>query len=179
MLKKVFLVLSLVALLAMPSVALAEGEYNGGVIDQPHKVYRKWDMSGQFPGMRNWGLGQEMLWNYEFHIKEANAPQYSVGTIHFWTEGVDVVAHVEETKWGYGYQYWDDNEALAAVGWTNYNDVHYNVMFLLQGNKVWMALSESSYTNTWTIENVWQSADRAYEVHSYENETFVMDPKVH
>jgi len=147
-----------------------------------HRVAYKWNYSGEFVAHKgyNWdNLAEGATWRYHFSIKEAVNGEYSVGAIHFMTEGVDVVGQVKATQ--RNYKHWAGDN-LAAVGTADYNDTTYYFMFLYAERAVWFALSTTSYeTYYWGLGKVWTSGLRAYELHSLVDTpavySFPMEPK--
>ena len=131
--------------------------------EHEHMVKSKWDMSGEFvahPGY-NWkGLAEGYTWEYDIHVKEAMNGEYSVGSIHFKTDGINVVGHVEETKTDY---LWGD---LAAVGMANYDGEKYYFMFLVTDYAMWFSLSDTDYEIYWDAGSIWGGAQRVYQLHS-------------
>jgi len=163
----------LLALVVTTSVAWAGGK-------DDHKIMNKWDLSGTFvaqPGYNWGGMAEGATWTYRIHIKEAMNGDYSRGSIHFITDGVDVVGHVQATS--RDYNYWSGDEGnLAAVGWAVYDDVPYYFMFLYAERAVWFCISTTSYQARWAGETVWQGAERAYQLHSLNTNDFPLDYKM-
>ena len=139
--------------------------------DSNNKIDDKFDLSGTYQNLSSsyvWGdVPTDAMWDYSIHVKVAKDKTKSKGTIHFSTDGVEIVGHVEDVKYGYNYSGWASygENLLAAVGWTNYNGQKYYFMFLYCEDYVWLALSETSYEAPWNIEKVWSSG-RAFQTHS-------------
>lgn len=178
----VMLLLMMAMPMAMPVVASADEtnpeEYTYNIIKSAHKIKNKWDLSGSFvahPGYNWGGLAEGATWSYSIHIKEAMDGQFSVGSIHFMTDDIDVVGHVKETK--ADYPYWGSPN-LAAVGTAEYNDTTYYFMFLFSERAMWFALSGDPYDTYWAIGTVWGSSARDYQLHSkVPDESFTIDYK--
>lgn len=169
------------ALSATASVGLADDpvEYTYNTPNESHKVRNKLDISGTFtahPGYNWGGLAEGATWTYRIHIKEAMNGDFSVGSIHFVTDGIDVVGYVRATK--SPYPYWSGNDVLAAVGTAEYNDTAYYFMFLIAERAVWFCLSNNSYDSAWNSGTVWQGG-RLYQLHSLNpGTTLTLDYKV-
>lgn len=137
-----------------------------------NKIDDKFDLAGTYQNISSdyaWGdVPGNAMWNYNIHVKVAKDTTKSKGTVHFSTDGVEVVGHVEDVKYGYDYSGWASygQNLLATVGWANYNGQKYHFMFLYCEDYVWFALSETSYEVPWSIENVWSSGQRAFQTHS-------------
>jgi hypothetical protein len=180
--RRILVALIVVAVLtaAVPAVWAEGPEYTYDVAKDSHKVRNKWDLSGTFiayPGYNWGGLAEGATWTYSIHIKEAMDGQFSVGSIHFMTGDIDVVGHVKATA--RDYNYWSGEEGnIAAVGTADYNDTTYYFMFLYAERAVWFAISTTPYESYWTLETVWPSSLRAYQLHSLNTNDFPLDYKI-
>jgi hypothetical protein len=176
--KLLIIVVVLLTLLLFTSSVYAV-EYVDGVPKDSHKIRNKWDLSGTFvshPGYNWGGLAEGATWNYSIHIKEAMYGEYSRGTVHFMTDGIDVVGNVTATK--RFYDYWSGDN-LAAVGTAEYNDHVYYFVFLYAERATWIALSDTPFDSYWAVESVWGGGLRAYQTHSkVPDETFTLDYKI-
>jgi len=131
-----------------------------------NKIDDKYDLVGTYQQNTThvWkGTSAGATWNYKIHIKVAKDTTKSKGMVHFSTDGVEVVGHVEDVK--IPYPYWPGNN-IAVVGWANYNGQKYYFMLLYSASKVWFCLSETSYEARWSIGEVFLGLDRAYQTHS-------------
>ncbi|MFC1956635.1 hypothetical protein ACFLWZ_09035 [Chloroflexota bacterium] len=151
----------LVLTILMPTVATAQ--------ENDHQIKNKWDFSGTFVALSGYdwdGMADEATWTYKIHIKEAMNGELSSGSVHFTTGDIDVIGNVRATK--REYDHWSGSTPnIAAVGKANYNDTIYYFMFLYAEDKIWFALSTTSYDSYWGSENVWpNNSTRAYQLHS-------------
>lgn len=186
--KRILIGLSILLVVAVAaSVVWADDpvEYTYNVAKDSHKVKNKWDLCGTFISSRPWDgvVPVGSTWTYRFHIKEAMDGEYSVGSIHFVSGDVEVIAHVEATKpdyeyWNYPGDPYDTAANIAAVGTAEYNDTVYNFMFLHSEGAVWIALSHASYDSEWAAEDVWAGSARLYDLLSVISpDTYPLDPK--
>jgi len=169
--KKLSILLILVALL-IGSCSLAYAtEYTYNVAQDSHKVRNKWDLMGAFVSSRPWGIIVPVgsTWNYEVHIKQAMDGEKSVGVVKFMSGDVVVTGHVKAAKtdyayWNYSGDPYDTKENLAAVGQAEYNETKYNFMFLYSEGAIWIALSDQPYDTEWFGDTVWLGSLRAYDL---------------
>jgi hypothetical protein len=90
-------------------------------------------------------------------------------------DGNNIETVVEEVKENYAYWYNMTNVSqpnLAAVGTATYGTYERNFMFLLADSHIWMALGQEDYYNEWENETVWLSADRDYDIWSYDGDFY-------
>lgn len=135
-----------------------------------NKIDDKFDLAGTYQNPANvWeGTSADATWNYKINIKVAVDKTKSKGIVHFWTDGVDVVGHVEEVKREYAYWVtpYGLTPNLAAVGWANYNDHKYYFMLIYTDKAVQFVLSDTPYETYWNNNVLWDSSLRAYQTHS-------------
>jgi len=170
--KWAILIVAIALLVGSCSLAYATDEYTYNVVEDSHKVRNKWDLMGTFVSSRPWGsiVPVGSTWNYEVHIKQAIDGEKSVGVVKFMSGDVVVTSHVKAAKTDYAY--WanyscppfDVCENLAAVGWTDYNGMKYNFMFLYSEGAIWIALSNYTYDTEWAGETVWSGSKRVYDL---------------
>ncbi len=133
-----------------------------------NKIDDKYDLAGTYqnhtPGYA-WGdIPGDAIWNYKIHIKVAKDTTKSKGIVHFSTDSVEVVGHVEDVKMN--YPYWSGDN-LAVVGWANYNGQKYYFILLYSASKVWFCLSDTPYDAVWSAGSVYpKGAQRVYQTHS-------------
>lgn len=169
--KLIILVTAVALLIGCTSLAYAVDEFTYDVPQDSHKVRNKYDFIGTFVSSRPWGsvIPSGSTWNYEVHIKEAMNGERSVGVVKFMSGSVEVIGHVKATKtnyeyWNYSGDPYDTAENLAAVGWTEYDGVKYNFMFLYSEGAIWIALSNNTYDVEWADSTVWGGSLRVYDL---------------